>query len=155
MLAFCRSLAQQEGLEVPPTGMPREGVTTEIGEPSSPSGLSKDLSSSDTQLGKRTKMCHILSFLLLLLTLMLWLQRVPGHQHRGQHSSDFGWWIQCCGVCCCPCCYPVAMKATTITVPEVLATTSASKESAVGLTPVWWEKIPCKISLNQWRITTD
>jgi len=20
---------------------------------------------------------------------------------------------------------------------------------------VWWEKIPCKISLNQWRITTD
>ena len=37
--------------------MPREGVTIEIGEPSSLSGLSKDLSSSDPQLGKGTKMC--------------------------------------------------------------------------------------------------
>jgi len=73
-----QELAQQEGLEVPATGMPHEDVTTEIGEPSSPSGLSKDLSSSDPQLGKRIKMCCILSFSLLSLTLMLWLQRVPG-----------------------------------------------------------------------------
>ena len=68
-----QELAQQEGLEVPAIGMPREGVSTEIGEPSSPSGLSKDLPSSDPQLGKRTRMYHILSFSLLLLTLTLWL----------------------------------------------------------------------------------
>ena len=47
-----QELAQQEGLEVPTTGMPREGVTTEIGEPSSLSGLSKDLPFSYCQLGK-------------------------------------------------------------------------------------------------------
>ena len=69
-------LAQQEGLEIPTTKMPRECVTTVTVELSSPSGLSKDLSSSDHQLGKRAEMCHILSFSLLLLTLMLWLQRV-------------------------------------------------------------------------------
>ena len=73
-----QELAQQEGLEVPVTGTLREEVTTETGEPSSPSGLSKDFSSSDPLLGKRTKMYQILSFSLLLLTLMLWLQRVPG-----------------------------------------------------------------------------
>ena len=47
-----QELAQQEGLEVPAIGMPHEGAIAEIGEPSSPSGLSKDLSSSDPQLGK-------------------------------------------------------------------------------------------------------
>jgi len=47
-----QELAQQEGLEVPTTRMSREGVTTVTGEPSSPSGLSKDLPSSDPQLGK-------------------------------------------------------------------------------------------------------
>ena len=47
-----QELAQQEGLEVPATGMPHEGAIVEIGEPSSPSGLSKDLPSSDPQLGK-------------------------------------------------------------------------------------------------------
>jgi len=36
--------------------MPHEGATAEIEEPSSPSGLSKDLTSSDPQLGKRIKM---------------------------------------------------------------------------------------------------
>jgi len=51
-----QELAQQEALEVPVIGMPREGVTTKIGEPSSPSGLSKDLPSFDPQLGRRTKM---------------------------------------------------------------------------------------------------
>ena len=50
-------LAQQEGLEVPATGMPYEGVSTEIGEPSSPSGLFRDLPSSDPQLGKRIETC--------------------------------------------------------------------------------------------------
>jgi len=71
-----QELAQHESLEVPTTRMPREGVTNEIGEPSSTRGLSKDLPSSDPQLGKRVEMYHILSFSLLLLTLMLWLQRV-------------------------------------------------------------------------------
>ena len=48
-----QELAQQEGLEVFATGMPHEGATAEIGEPSSPSGLSKDLPSLGPQLGKR------------------------------------------------------------------------------------------------------
>ena len=52
-----QELAQQEGLEVPATGMPHEGASTEIGEPSSPSGLSRDLPSSDPQLGKKIQMC--------------------------------------------------------------------------------------------------
>jgi len=52
-----QKLAQQEGLEVPAIGMPHEGVSTETGEPSSPSGLSRDLPSSDPQLGKRIKTC--------------------------------------------------------------------------------------------------
>ena len=38
-----QELAQQEGLEVPVTGTFREEVITETGEPSSPSGLPKDL----------------------------------------------------------------------------------------------------------------
>jgi len=61
-----QELAKQEGLEVPATGMPREDVTTEIGEPSSLNGLSKDLPSLDPQLGKRTKMCRILSFFIVI-----------------------------------------------------------------------------------------
>ena len=73
-----QELAQQEGLKVLVTGMPHEGVTTEIGEPSSPRGLSKDFPSSDPPLGKGIKMCHMLSFSLLSLTLMLCLQRVLG-----------------------------------------------------------------------------
>ena len=48
-----QELAQQEGLEVPATGVSHEGATTEVGEPSSLSGLSRDLPSSDPQLGKR------------------------------------------------------------------------------------------------------
>jgi len=72
-----QELAQQEGLEIPSFGMPHEGATAEIGEPSSPSGLSKDLSSSGPQLSKRIKICHIL-FFILSLTLILWLQRVLG-----------------------------------------------------------------------------
>jgi len=48
-----QELAQQEGLEAPTTGMPHEGATADVGEPSSPNGLSKDLSPSDPQLGKR------------------------------------------------------------------------------------------------------
>ena len=66
-----QEVAQPEGLEVPATGILREGETTMTGEPSSQSGLPKDLPSLDPQLGKRTKMCHILPFSLLLLTLML------------------------------------------------------------------------------------
>ena len=66
-----QELAQPEGLEVLTTGMLREGITTVAGDPSSQSGLLKDLPSSDPQLGKRTKMCHILLFSLLLLTSML------------------------------------------------------------------------------------
>ena len=52
-----QELAQQEGLEVPATGVSHEGATAEGGEPSSPSGLSKDLPSSDPQLGKRIQTC--------------------------------------------------------------------------------------------------
>jgi len=60
-----QELAQQEGLEVPATGMPREGVTTEIGEPLSPSSLSKDLSSSDSQLGKSRDVPYTLAFIVI------------------------------------------------------------------------------------------
>jgi len=47
-----QELAHQEGLEASATGMPHEGVTAEVGEPLSPSGLSRDLPSSDPQRGK-------------------------------------------------------------------------------------------------------
>ena len=73
-----KELARSEGLEVPATGMVLEGITTMTGESSSQSNLPKDLLSSDPQLRKRTKIFHILSFSLLLLTSMLWLQRVLG-----------------------------------------------------------------------------
>ena len=66
-----QELAQPEGLEVPAIETIREGTTTVTREPSSQSGLPEDLPSLDPQLGKRTKMCHILPFSLLLLTLML------------------------------------------------------------------------------------
>ena len=56
-----QELAQQESLEVSAIGMLHEGVTIEFGEPSSPSGLSKDLPSSEPQLSKGTEMCCILS----------------------------------------------------------------------------------------------
>ena len=42
-----QELAQPEGLNVLATETLREGVTAMTGEPSSPSGLSKDLPSSD------------------------------------------------------------------------------------------------------------
>jgi len=52
-----QELAQQEGLKVPTTGVSHEGATAGVGEPSSPSGLSRDLPSSDPQLGKRIQTC--------------------------------------------------------------------------------------------------
>jgi len=48
-----QELAQQEGLEAPITRMPHDGATAEVREPSSPSSLSRNLPSSDPQLGKR------------------------------------------------------------------------------------------------------
>ena len=66
-----KELAQSEGIEVPATGMILEGTATTAGEPSSQSSLPKDLPSSDHQLGKRTKILHILPFSSLLLTSML------------------------------------------------------------------------------------
>ena len=66
-----KELAQPKVLEVPATGMILEGITTVTGEPSSQSSLPKDLPSSDPQLGKRTRILHILLFSLLLLTSML------------------------------------------------------------------------------------
>ena len=63
-----QEVAQPEGLEVPAIGILREGEITMTGEPSSQSGLPKDLPSLDPQLHKRTKMCHILLFSLLLPT---------------------------------------------------------------------------------------
>ena len=60
-----QELAQSEGLEVPTAKTLHEGTTTVTGEPSFLSGLLEDLSSLDPQLGKRTKMYHILLFLLL------------------------------------------------------------------------------------------
>ena len=64
-------LAQLESLEVLATGMILEGTTTTTGELSSQSNLPKDLLSLDPQLGKRTKILHILPFSSLSLTLML------------------------------------------------------------------------------------
>ena len=54
-----QELTQQEGLEAPATGMPHEGAIAEVRKPSSLSGLSKDLSSSDPQRGKRILTCWI------------------------------------------------------------------------------------------------
>jgi len=62
IMEMIQELAQQEGLEAPATGMPHEGATVEVGEPSSLGGLSRDLPSSDPQLGKRILTCWILSF---------------------------------------------------------------------------------------------
>ena len=73
-----QELAQPEGLEVPITGILLEGITTVTREPSSQSILPKDSPSSDPQLGKRTRILHILPLSSLLLTLMLRLQRVLG-----------------------------------------------------------------------------
>jgi len=52
-----QELAQQEGLEALTTRMPHEGASAEVGEPSSPSGLSRDLSSLNPQLSKRILTC--------------------------------------------------------------------------------------------------
>jgi len=77
-----QELTQTEGLEVSATETLREGTTIVTGEPTSQSGLPEHLTSLDPQLGKRTKMYHILLFLLLLLTLMFmvlestWLAQV-------------------------------------------------------------------------------
>ena len=70
-----QELAQQEGLEAPTTGMPHKGATTEVEEPSSPSGLSRDLPSPDPQLGKRMLTCWILSFSSLPLTFNVMVYR--------------------------------------------------------------------------------
>ena len=66
-----KELIQLGGLEVPATRILREGVTTVTGEPSSQSGLPKNLLSLDPQLGKRIKILYILPFLSLLLTLII------------------------------------------------------------------------------------
>jgi len=66
-----KELAQPKGLEVSATRMILEGITIVTGEPSSQSSLPLDLPSSDPQLGKRTKIFHILPFSSLLLTSML------------------------------------------------------------------------------------
>ena len=50
-----KKLVQPEDLEVFATGTISEGITTVTGEPSSQSSLPKDLPSSDSPLGKRTK----------------------------------------------------------------------------------------------------
>ena len=66
-----KELALPEGLEVPAAGMILEGITIVTGEPSFQSSLLKDPPSLDPQLGKRTKILHILLFSSLLLTSML------------------------------------------------------------------------------------
>jgi len=66
-----KELAQLEGLEVSATGIIFEGTTTTAREPSFQSNLSKDLPSLNPQLGKRTKILHILPFSSLSLTSML------------------------------------------------------------------------------------
>ena len=48
---------------------------------------------------------------------------------------------------------PVAVETTTITVPEVLATTSTSKEPVVGLIPAQVELAP--VSVDTTRTITE
>ena len=60
-----QEMAQQEGLEAPVTGMPQESATVEVKEASTPHDLSRNLSSSDPQLGKRILTYWIFSLLLL------------------------------------------------------------------------------------------
>jgi len=60
-----QELAQQEGLEAPATRMPQDGATAEVREPSSPSSLSRNLPSSDSQLVKRILTYWILFFLII------------------------------------------------------------------------------------------
>ena len=57
-----QELVQQKGLEVSSTGVSHEGATADVGEPSSPSGLSRDLPSSDPQLGKRYRLAEYSPF---------------------------------------------------------------------------------------------
>ena len=123
--------------------MPHEGATAEIGEPSSPSGLSRDLSSSNPQLGKRIQTCWILSFSSLPLTLMLWFAESTGVAQVEDPVASIsaeGSTVQTSAG------EPsavefvvasVAVEATiTITVPEISVTTSVSHDPIVGLTPV-------------------
>jgi len=58
-----QELTQQEGLEASVTGMPQESSVVEVGEASSPRDLSRNLASSDPQLGKRILTYWIFSFL--------------------------------------------------------------------------------------------
>ena len=66
-----KELVQLEGLEVLTTDITSESTTAMTGKPSSQSSLPKDLPFSNPHLGKRIKIFHILSFSLLLLTLVL------------------------------------------------------------------------------------
>ena len=142
-----QELAQQEGLEASTIGMPHEVATVEVGEPSPPSGLSRDLPSTDPQLGKRILTCWILLSLPLTFNVVVcrehWGSSSRGscgnHWRRRWHSSNFGR-------------EPSAVEfaiasvtveaATTITIPKVSVTTSVSDESIVGLTPAQVELVP-------------
>jgi len=66
-----QELAQPEGPEVSATRMIFEGITTVTWEPLSQSSQPKDSPSLDPQLGKKTKIFHILPLSSSLLTLML------------------------------------------------------------------------------------
>ena len=70
--------------------MLHDGVSTEIEEPSSPSGLSRDLPSSDPQLGKRIQTCWILSFSLLPLTVILWFAESTGVAQVEDPAASIG-----------------------------------------------------------------
>ena len=51
-----QELAQPEGPEASITGMPQKSATVEVGEASTPHDLSRNVPSSDPQLGKRILM---------------------------------------------------------------------------------------------------
>ena len=136
-----QELAQQEGLEAPDTRMLHDGATAEVGEPVSPNSLSRDLPSSDPQLGKRILTCWILSFSLLPLTFNVVVYRehynsssrgpavsIGAEDSTVQTSAGEPSVVEFAVT-------SVAVEAaTTIIVPKVLTTTSVSDEPVVGLT---------------------
>jgi len=155
-------LAQQEGLEAPDIRMLHDGATAEVGEPSPPSGLSRDLSFLDPQLGKRILTCWILSFYHYHRHLMLWFAestRVAQVEDLaasiGAEDSTVQTSIGELSAVEFAVASVIVEAATTITIPEVLVTTSMSDEPIVGLTPVQVELVPvCHPVMKRWSRST-
>jgi len=147
-----QELTQQEGLEVPATGMPREGATAEIREPSSPSGLSKDLPFSDPQLGNKD-VSYTLFFIIItdINFMVAESTRVAQVEDPAASVSAEDSAVQTSAGEPSTVEFVVAsiiMEATTITISEVLASASVSEEPVVGLIPAQVESTPISVGVT-------